>query len=62
MIELKYIPVKEYKRNRKLLLKKKEEAILQLNSYQEDERINKEALKKYVVIFVGQSVKIIEEV
>ena len=62
MIELKYIPVKEYKRNRKLLLEKKEEAILQLNSYQEDERINKETLKKYVVIFVGQSVKIVEEV
>ena len=62
MIELKYIPVKEYKKNRKLLLEKKEEAILQLNSYQEDERINKEILKKYVIIFVGQSVKIVEEV
>jgi len=62
MIELKYLKVKEYKRNRKLLDVKKEEATKQLEEYSMDDRINKNTLKRYVVIFVGSTLKILEEV
>ena len=62
MIELKYLKVKEYRRNRKLLAQKKEEAINQLQAYALDERLDQSILKKYVVIFVGSSLKILEEV
>ena len=62
MIELKYISVKEYRKNRKLLMEKKKDAIEQLNNYSKDERIDKTSLRKYVVIFVGTSLKVLEEV
>ena len=62
MIELKYLKVKEYRRNRKLLNIKREEAINQLNSYSIDDRIDKTNLKKYVVIFVGNDIKVLENV
>ena len=62
MIELKYLKVKEYRRNRKLLSIKREEAINQLNSYSMDDRIDKTNLKKYVVIFVGNNLKVLENV
>ena len=62
MIELKYLKVKEYRRNRKLLSIKKEEAINQLNAYSGDERIDKNKLRRYVVIFVGHDLKVLEEV
>ena len=62
MIELKYLKIKEYRRNRKLLNNKKEEAINQLNSYSLDERIDKTNLKKYVVIFIDNNLKVLENV
>lgn len=62
MIELKYLKVRDYRRNRKLLEIKRQDAIDQLNSYSQDSRINKNTLKKYVVIFVGTNLKILEEV
>ena len=62
MIELKYIKLKEYKKNRKLLKQKREEAILQLENYSKDERINVSTLKRYVVIFVGNNLQLIEEI
>ena len=62
MIELKYISVKEYKKNRKMLEIKKNAAIEQLNKYSQDERINKNNLKKYVVIFIGTNLKLLQEV
>ena len=62
MIELKYLSVREYRRNRKLLEMKRLDAIKQLNDYSMDDRIDKSSLKKYVVIFVGSSLKLIEEV
>ena len=62
MIELKYISVKEYKKNRKMLEIKKNEAIEQLNKYSQDERINKNNLKKYIVIFIGTNLKLLQEV
>ena len=62
MIELKYISIKEYRRNRKLLNKKREEAIEQLNKYSLDERISKENLRKYIVVFVGNEARVLESV
>ena len=62
MIELKFLKVKEFRRNRKLLDVKREEAIHQLKSYAEDDRIDKSTLRKYVVIFVGSKLSILEEV
>ena len=62
MIELKYISVKEYKKNRKMLEIKKNEAIEQLNKYFQDERINKNNLKKYVLIFIVTNIKLLPEV
>ena len=61
MIELKYIKKSDYRKNKKLLLIKKEEAKNQINHYVKDERIPKENLKKYIVIFIGEKVEVIEE-
>ena len=62
MIELKYIKKSDYRKNKKLLSLKKEEAKNQINNYVKDERIPKENLKKYIVIFIGEKVELIEEV
>ena len=62
MIELKYLKKSDYRKNKKLLLLKKEEAINQLESYAKDERIPKNSLKKYIVIFIGEKLELIEEV
>ena len=61
MIELKYIKKSDYRKNKKLLQIKKEEAKKQINNYVKDERIPKENLKKYIVIFIGEKVEVIEE-
>ena len=57
-IELKYIKKKEY--NEKILEEKRQEGTLQLKRYSEDERLN--ITKKYLVIFVGNEVKILENI
>ena len=62
MIELKYLKKSDYRKNKKLLLLKKEEAINQLENYAKDERIPKDSLKKYIVIFIGEKLELIEEV
>ena len=62
MIELKYLKKSDYRKNKKLLLLKKEEAKNQLESYAKDERIPKNSLKKYIVIFIGEKLELIEEV
>ena len=62
MIELKYIKKSDYRKNKKLLLIKKEEAKNQINHYVKDERILKGDLKKYIVIFIGEKIEIIEEI
>lgn len=60
MIELKYIKKSDYSDD--LLKKKNKEASEQLVKYSLDDRIDKDKLKRYVVIFVGNDVKMIEEV
>ena len=62
MIELKYIKKSDYRKNKKLLLIKKEEAKNQINHYVKDERMPKEDLKKYIVIFIGEKIELIEEI
>ena len=62
MIELKYLKVDEYKKNKRLLKQKREDAIRQLIFYSEDERFDKSNLKRYIVIFVGNDLKLLEEV
>jgi len=58
IIEIKYLSKKdksEYK-------KKLEEGISQVNGYALDERIDKDKVKKYVVVFIGDELKILESV
>ena len=62
MIELKYLSLNEYKKNKKLLKQKEMDAISQLELYSNDERIDNSTLKKYVVIFVGHTLKVLKEV
>ena len=62
MIELKYLKKSDYRKNKKLLLLKKEEAINQLENYAKDERIPKDSLKKYIVTFIGEKLEGIEEI
>ncbi len=60
MIELKYIKKSDY--NDILLESKKEEAKKQIEEYSKDDRIDKENLKKYIVIFVGNELKTLTEI
>ncbi len=57
-IELKYIKKSEY--NDLLLEKKKQEGMEQLKKYSEDDRLK--ITKKYLVIFSGNDVKVLESV
>ena len=59
IIELKYIKKSDY--TEELLENKREEAIKQVNSYSKDNRINKN-LKKYIVLFVFNELKVLEEI
>ena len=62
MIELKYIKKKDYELNNGLLDIKKRDAIEQLNNYSMDDRLDVTNLKRYVVIFVGNDLKLLERV
>ena len=60
LVELKYIKKSEF--NDKVLKEKREEALLQIENYSKDDRINQGNLRKYVVVFKGDEVKLLEEV
>ncbi len=60
MIELKYIKKSECSDN--ILESKREEALAELNKYIKDDRINKENLIRYIVIFSGSEVKLLESI
>ena len=60
MIEFKYIKKSEY--SEKILKEKKLEAISQLKRYSLDNRIDNTNLKKYVIIFVGKDLKLVDEI
>ena len=60
MIEFKYIKKKEYKRS--LLEKLKNTGIEQLKDYVGLLDVSKLNLKKYLVIYVGSEIKVMEEI
>ena len=65
MLEVKYIKKEEAKtkeQKEKIIEEKRKSAIEQIQKYAEDERLSKEEMKKYVLIFVGEKLEVIEEV
>ena len=56
------VDIKANDYNDNLLEEKRKEAISQLDTYSKDERLDISILKKYVVIFVGHNLKVLEEV
>ena len=60
LVELKYIKKSEFNDN--VLKEKREEAINQIENYSKDDRINQGNLRKYVVVFKGDEVELLEEV
>ena len=60
MIEFKYIKKKEYKRS--LLERLKNTGIEQLKEYVDLLDVSKLNLKKYLVIYVGSAIKVMEEI
>ena len=60
MIELKYIKKSEYSDSK--VEEKVREGKEQLMRYELDERIEKENLKKYLVVYVGSELKLVESI
>ena len=65
IIEVKYIK-KEEARNRKnkekIIQEKRDEALEQIHAYCEDTRLPQENMKKFIVIYVGQKLELLEEI
>ena len=65
VIEVKYIK-KEDAKNRKTkeksIKEKRDEALEQIYAYCEDKRLPKENMKKFIVIYVGEKLELLEEV
>ena len=59
MLEFKYIKQRDYSKN--LFNKIKEEGTNQLREYAKDERID-DNTRKYLLIYVGSKLKLLEEV
>ena len=65
IIELKYIKKEEAKTSRvknQIIEKKKREALEQIEEYAKDERLPQERMKKFIVIYVGQKLEVLEEI
>lgn len=60
IVEVKYLKKEDGKR--KNVAQKRKEAISQIEKYMEDERLPKDNLKKYVTIFVGEKLELLEEI
>ena len=65
IIEVKYIKKNEAK-NRKqreqIITQKRQEAMEQIQAYSEDKRLPQENMKKYIVIYVGEKLELLEEI
>lgn len=65
IIEVKYIK-KEEARTKKAkeqkIAKKREEAIKQIGAYSSDKRLPQENMKKFIVIYVGEKLELLEEI
>ena len=65
VIEVKYIKkedAKNRKTNEKSIKEKRDEALEQIYAYCEDKRLPKENMKKFIVIYVGEKLELLEEV
>ena len=64
IIELKYIKKEDAKteeQKQKAIEEKRRQAIEQIQAYSEDERLPQNNMKKFVVIYVGQKLELLEE-
>ena len=65
IIELKYIKKEDAKteeQKQKAIEEKRKQAIEQIQAYSEDERLPQDNMKKFVVIYVGQKLEVLEEI
>ena len=65
IIEVKYIKKEEAKTRKtkeQMLVKKRDEAIKQIEAYSEDKRLPQDNMKKFIVIYVGQKLEMLEEI
>ena len=65
IIELKYIKkenAKTEEEKQKAIAEKRKEAIEQIQAYSQDERLPHDNMKKFIVIYVGQKLELLEEV
>ena len=65
IIELKYIKkenAKTEESKQKEIEKKRKEAIEQIQAYSQDTRLPQENMKKFIVIYVGQKLELLEEI
>ena len=65
IIEVKYIKKEEAKTEKskqEAIGRKKEEALKQIQAYSQDERLPQENMKKFIVIYVGEKLELLEEI
>ena len=65
IIEVKYIKKEEAKTEKskqEAMGRKREEALKQIQAYSQDERLPKENMKKFIVIYVGEKLELLEEI
>lgn len=65
IIEVKYIKKEEArtkKAKEQIIAKKREEAIKQIGAYSSDKRLPQENMKKFIVIYVGEKLELLEEI
>ena len=65
IIEVKYIKKKDAKNKKQreqLITAKRQEAMEQIKAYCEDKRLPQENMKKYIVIYVGEKLELLEEI
>ena len=65
IIEVKYIKkedAKGRKAREEAITKKRDEAMEQIKAYCEDKRLPRENMKKFIVVYVGEKLELLEEV
>ena len=65
IIEVKYIKKEEAKTEKskqEAIGRKKEEALKQIQAYSQDERLPQKNMKKFIVIYVGEKLELLEEI
>ena len=65
IIEVKYIKKEEAKTEKskqEVMERKREEALKQIQAYSQDRRLPQEYMKKFIVIYVGEKLELLEEI